>query len=143
MEKVIDVLDRMYPQFNTVSPHHAVSDALYQMCCENVDYLIVLADEKFLGILTEHDIAKKALLANMPLTEMKVSDLMNREVPVATANDSVSHCMHLLDRYNTRYLAIYDGFDFKGVISSYDLIQQSINKRKVAFGQLLERNEYP
>lgn len=143
MEKVVDVLDRMYPQFNTVSPHHAVSDALYQMCCENADYLIVLDNDKFVGVLTEHDIAKKVLLANLALTEIKVGDFMNRDVPVATANDSVSHCMHLLDRYNTRYLAIYDGFDFKGVISSYDLIQQSINKRRVTFGQLLERNEYP
>ena len=46
MEKVADVLDRKYPQFNTVSPRCLVSDALYQMASENVDHLIVLEDEK-------------------------------------------------------------------------------------------------
>jgi hypothetical protein len=48
MQKIADILSRNYPQFNTVVPHCLVSDALYQMSSENVDYLIVMEDDKFL-----------------------------------------------------------------------------------------------
>ena len=61
MEKIAEVLARKYPQFNTVIPDCLVSDALYQMRCENVDYLIVMEDEKFHGVISDHDIAGRIL----------------------------------------------------------------------------------
>ena len=143
MEKVAEVLDRKYPQFNTVSPQHSISDALYQMCCENIDYLIVLENDKFTGILTEHDVANKVLLANKPLTDITVNEFMNRNVPVATSNDSVEYCMQVLDQHNAHHLAIYDRFTFKGVISLYDLMKQTLSKRDATFAHAAERHEYP
>lgn len=133
MEKVADVLDRKYPQFNTVSPRCLVSDALYQMASENVDHLIVLEDEKFMGILTDHDIASKVLFDERPLKNIQVKEFMNRTLPVATSEDSLEYCMQLMERFNARHLAVYDSFIFKGVVSSHDIIQQALSKRKETF----------
>ena len=56
MEKIAEVLNQKYPQFNTILYNRSVTDALFQMRCENVDYLIVLDEaENFLGLLTEND----------------------------------------------------------------------------------------
>lgn len=133
MEKVADVLDRKYPQFNTVAPESFVSDALYQMACENVDHLIVLNDDKFLGILTDHDIASKVLFDERPLKSIPVKEFMTRALPVATLEDSLEHCMQLMERFNTRHLAVYDSFVFRGVVSSDDLLKQALNKRRETF----------
>lgn len=133
MEKVADVLGRKYPQFNTVSPEHFVSDALYQMCCENVDFLIVLDNDKFLGVLSSADIAARVLFINKPLKEIKVKEFMNQSLPVATSNDSIEYCMQLMERFNAKYLAIYDQFTFKGVVSSHDLMQEALSKRNTVF----------
>ena len=133
MERVADVLGRKFPQFNTISPNHLVSDALYQMAAENVDFLIVLDDERFTGIESSSDIANKVLLADKPLKQAKVCECTNRNLPVATLNDSVDYGMELLERYNTKYLAVYDHFDFKGVVTSYDLIQQAMSIRRPAY----------
>ena len=133
MEKVADVLDRKYPQFNTVSPNCFVSDALYQMACENVDHLIVLEDDKFMGVLTDHDIAGKVLFDERPLKKIAVREFMNRTLPVATSEDSLEHCMQLMERFNAKHLAVYDNFVFKGVVSSHDLMQQALSKRKETF----------
>ena len=130
MEKVADVLGRKFPQFNTVHPNHLVSDALYQMAAENVDYLIVLDDERFTGIICSNDIANKVLLADKQLKDVKVCDCTNKNLPVVTLNDSVEYSMELLERYNAKYLAVYDSFDFKGIVSSSDLMQQTLSKRK-------------
>ena len=130
MEKLADVLGRKYPQFNTVSPDHLVSDALYQMAAENVDYLIVLDEENFSGIITSTDIANKVLLADRSLKQTKVRDCINRNLPVATLNDSLEYGMELLENYSTKYLVIYDRFDFKGIVTSFDLMHQALSKRK-------------
>jgi signal-transduction protein with cAMP-binding, CBS, and nucleotidyltransferase domain len=127
MEKVADLLTRKYPQFNTAVSNCLVSDALYQMSCENVDYLIVMKDNKFKGIITEHDIASKILYENRPLNKIEVKEFMNVALPVATPDASLQSCMQLMERFNVRHLVIYEQFEFKGVISTYDLMQEALN----------------
>jgi CBS domain-containing protein len=144
MEKVADVLDRKYPQFNTVSSNCLVSDALYQMSCENVDHLIVMEEDKFVGVLTDHDIASKVLFDERPLKNIPVKEFMTRTLPVATSEDSLEHCMQLMERFNARHLAIFDSFVFRGVVSSEDLMKQALNKRRETFEEKTSvRQGYP
>lgn len=133
MEQVADLLARIYPQFNTIAANCLVSDALYQMCCENVDYLIILEENKFKGIITDHDIASRILFENRPLKEIEVREFMNTALPVVTPESSLHSCMKLMERYNVRHLAIYDHFDFKGVVSSYELMQEALNNKSGLF----------
>jgi predicted transcriptional regulator len=135
------ILDAKYPQFNTTTPEHLLTDALYQMCCENVEYLIVLEADQFIGLLSEHDITQKILTADKPLNRLRVGDLMNRNLPVASATDSIDYTMQLLDRYNTRYLAIYDGLEFKGVVSETDLLKSAIDQFQLI--TVAEERAYP
>jgi CBS domain-containing protein len=142
MERIADVLARKFPQFNTVVPECLISDALYQMCCENVDFLIVLENDKFQGIITDHDIAAKILFEDRPLNKIHVKEFMSRTLPVTTSETSLRHCMQLMERYNVRHLAIFDRFDFKGVISSDDLMHQQAMERQVE-EESYERQGYP
>ena len=135
MEKVTELLARKYPQFNTASLNCLVSDALYQMCCENVDYLIIMEDDKFKGIITDLDIASKILFENRPLNRIEVKEFMNTSLPVITSDASLQSCMQLMERFNSRYVAVYDRFEFRGVISSYDLMQEAIQKPSTFFAE--------
>lgn len=144
MEKIADVLDRKYPQFNTVTPDCFVSDALYKMCSENVDYLIVLEDNKFQGIITDHDIASKILFEHRPLNRIEVREFMSRTLPVATSDSSLEYSMQLMERYNVRHLAIFDRFTFRGVISSYDLMQEAFSQRSSNYEESVNKRQgYP
>jgi CBS domain-containing protein len=144
MEKIADVLARKYPQFNTVIPDCLVSDALYQMCCENVDFLIVMENDRFQGIISDHDIASRILFEDRPLNKITVKEFMSRGVPVATSDTSVAQCMQLMDRYNVRHLAIFDHFDFKGVISSSELMHEALSEMGVSSEEIeIKRQGYP
>lgn len=136
MEKVADVLGRKYPQFNTTTPDHLVSDALYQMCAENVDFLIVLENERFSGILSSNEIANKVVFLDKPLKEVFVKELMNTNLPVVTLHDSIEYCMQLLEQYRAKYLVVYDHFDFKGVVTGQDIIQEALSKRNTVFADV-------
>jgi predicted transcriptional regulator len=140
MERVSDVLRHKYPQFNTIAPNRSITDALHQMQAENVDHLIVMEDDRFVGVLTEHDITSKIIYQASRLDTATVKDFMSTYLPVATMSDSLEHCMQLMEKYNMRHLAIYERFTFKGVISSHDLINQVLLKRKAVFDELEEQN---
>ena len=144
MEQVSELLARKYPQFNTASADCLVSDALYQMCCENVDYLIIMEDDKFKGIITDHDIASKILFENRPLNKIEVREFMNTSLPVITSDASLQSCMQVIERFNSRHLVIYDRFEFRGVVSSYDLMQEAIQKPSIFFAEAEQpRRGYP
>ena len=138
MERIADVLRLKTPQFNTISSDRNILDALHQMRCEQIDFLIVLDDdERFIGILTDHDIAEK-LFRFRDLESATVRDFMSTNLPVSSSNDSLEYCMQLMERYNVSYLAIYDGFEFFGVVSMNDLMKQALSKRKDTFTEQAE-----
>lgn len=141
MERIAEVLARKFPQFNTVVPSCLVSDALYQMRCENVDFLIVIENDRFQGIITDHDIAAKILFEDRPLNRIHVKEFMSRTLPVATLETSITHCMQLMERYNVRHLAIFDRFDFQGVVSSDDLMHEAVTHQPEE--ENLVRQGYP
>ena len=141
MERIAEVLASKFPQFNTVVPNCLVSDALYQMRCENVDFLIVIENDRFQGIITDHDIAAKILFEDRPLNRIHVKEFMSRTLPVATPETSITHCMQLMERYNVRHLAIFDRFDFQGVVSSDDLMHEAVTHQPEE--ENLVRQGYP
>jgi signal-transduction protein with cAMP-binding, CBS, and nucleotidyltransferase domain len=144
MEKVSDLLARKFPQFNTATANCLVSDALYQMCCENVDYLIVLEGNKFKGIITEHDIVSRILFENRPLNQIHITEFVNTSLPVVTPDASLQSCMQMIERFNARHLAVYDRFEFKGVVCSHDLMQEALHSNKQFFAEEEEpRKGYP
>ncbi len=145
MEKIADVLRRKFPQFNTIKAERSISDALYQMSCENVDYLIVQDEnERFMGILTEHDIASKVLTVTKDLDNVIVLEFLTRTLPVATIDDSLEYALQLLENHNMKFLAVYDQFTFKGVLSAQDLIKQALSRRQNLFADLQKHHQgYP
>ncbi len=136
MEKITTILDKKQTHFNRISPECSVSHALSRMSTENTEYLIVLdEDEKFLGLLTEHDIARKTIFSNQPIDELCVREMMNTKIPFADVDDTVEHCMRLMKRHNTRYLPVFEGFGFRGIVSSDDILEEAVSNRNGIFDE--------
>jgi signal-transduction protein with cAMP-binding, CBS, and nucleotidyltransferase domain len=134
MEKITNILSKKQPHFHTVSPQTSLSDALNQMCCENVEYLVVIDEEdRYMGLISEHEIASKVIAANKSLTKTKVKETMNLRLPFATTEDTVEKCMRLLQQHHVRYLPVFEGFQFWGIVSSEDILEEAVNNRMEIF----------
>ena len=134
MENVTVLLSKKQSHFNKISPNSSISDALCRMSCQNIDYLIVMDDdERFLGLLTDHDIATKTVFANKSITSTKVKQMMNTRWPVADADDTVEDCMKLMSRYNVRYVPVFKNLSFLGVVSTDDILQEAVSHRSKIF----------
>lgn len=124
MERLSDLLELRFQKFNTITNNALVSDALYQMCSENMDYLVVLNEEgRFQGVISDHDIATKVLFATRPLNRIEAREFMNRCLPVAESDNSIQYGLQLIEKYSALHLAVFDSFDFRGVISARELMQ--------------------
>lgn len=139
MEKVITILARKQPYFNTVSSDTAVNEALHKMNCENSDYLIVMDNDRFLGLLSEHDIFSKAMMKKLPLDRMTVRETMSTGFPIVDSEETVESCLKLMQVFKVHYLPVFENFRFCGVISSDDILQEAVNNREGIFDEEKDR----
>lgn len=106
------------------------------MNCEKTDHLVVIDEEdRFLGVITEHDIASKAVLEKMSLTKTLVRKLVNKELPIASTDDTVEQCLRRMQQYHVKLLPVFDGLRFKGVVSSDDILKQAASSRSRIFDE--------
>lgn len=139
MEKITCILDRKLTHFLTISPHSTAANALNKMCCENVEYLVVIDDDDhYIGLLSEHDISAGVVFTNKLLAKTKVIDIMNKRLPVATADDTVEKCMRLMRQHHVRYLPVFENFHFKGIVSSDDILEEAVHNRQEIFDTIVE-----
>ena len=134
MEKISPILARKQHHFNSILSGCTLKDALSKMNCENSCYLIVVDDDDhFLGLLTEHEIAGKGMLNKKTADKISVDELMNTNLPVASANDTVEDCMKLMCQHHISQVPVFDEHTFKGIISVDDLLQEVMLMRNEVF----------
>jgi signal-transduction protein with cAMP-binding, CBS, and nucleotidyltransferase domain len=140
MEKITSILAKKEPHFHTVSPTSSVDKALSQMCCENVEYLIVMdMNERYIGLITEHDITTKVLFVNKNSNNTTVESVMNRRLPAATTEDTVENCMQMMRQHKVRYLPVFENFSFRGIVSADDILEEAVRNRTEIFDTELKK----
>ena len=134
MEKISPILARKQHRFNSILSGCTLKDALSKMNCENSTYLIVVDNhDHFLGLLTEHEIAGKGILNKKTADKIRVDELMNTSLPVASPDDTVEDCMKLMCQHHINQLPVFDEINFKGIISVDDLLREVMLMRNEVF----------
>ncbi|MBI5370684.1 MAG: CBS domain-containing protein [Sphingobacteriales bacterium] len=134
MEKINEILARQQPHFKNIEPGCSVSDALCRMSTYNTEYLIVMDEtDNFLGLITEHDVASKALFMNRSLTDTRVMDILNTQLPFADAGDTLEQCMTVMKKHHVKFLPVFSNLQFRGIVSTDDILDEAVNHRSEIF----------
>jgi CBS domain-containing protein len=128
MSKIKEILQKKGPNFNVVTPNTKVVEALNIMKSENLSYVVVMDDGKYLGIMSERDYTHKIKLQGKQSELTVVKEIMSTDYPVIGFEEQLQRCMVLMNVYKTRYLPIFDEMEFKGVITMNDLMREVIEK---------------
>ena len=139
MEKITSILAKKETHFFTVSPGSSADAALSRMCHENVEYLIVMEEGNYVGLITEHDITK-AVVTKKQLTKTNVGEIMNNRLPAVTTDDTVERCMQLMRQHHVRYLPVFEIHSFRGIVSTDDIIEEAVNNRMEIFDAVVRRD---
>ncbi len=136
MKKAADILARKGTGVISITPNTTVLDAIKLMADKNIGSVIVMEDNKFLGIMTERDYSRKVILKGKSSTDTLVSEIMSVEFPLISPADTIEHCMELMTGNNIRYLPVYEDDSICGIISMQDVVKQTILRQEETISQL-------
>jgi CBS domain-containing protein len=100
--------------------------ALQTMAEKNVGLLVVLEQERLVGIVSERDCARRAVLAGKPLDTTPVSDIMITDVVTVGLAQTFADCLRLMHQHGIRHLLVMDGGQVVAVVSIRDLLREAV-----------------
>jgi CBS domain-containing protein len=111
----------------SISPHATLADVVDKLVKHNCGSLLVCEEEdcmKMLGIITERDILRACVAGNAPFNQIRVSDVMSRDLVTGTPTDSVQDAMGVMTDHRIRHLPILDDESrLIGLVSIGDLVK--------------------
>ena len=119
-----------------VTPRTSVQEAARLMKTEDVGALPVIESDssrKLVGIVTDRDIAIRAVADGRDLGSVTVSDVMSKSATTAKATDSVDDVMKVMGREQVRRIPIVDDRDqLVGIVSQADVVLKAKSDSKSA-----------
>jgi CBS domain-containing protein len=138
MKKVTDILSRKGKKIISVTPETTVIESLRVMNDLNIGSVIVLENDKYVGLMTERDYARKVALRGKSSKETLVADIMTTNLPSVHPSDTIDHCMQLFTVNNVRYLPVFEEEQLVGIVSINDVVSETILSQEETITSLKE-----
>jgi CBS domain-containing protein len=106
MTTVRQLLDQKGKTIWSIEPDATVFDAVAKMAEKNVGSLLVMDDDKLIGIITERHYARKVVLKDKTSPTIPVRDIMESEVIAVLPEQSVEQCMAIMTEKRVRHLPV-------------------------------------
>ncbi len=106
------------------------------MADQNIGSIMVVDNDRYLGIMTERDYSRKVILKGKSSTDTKVSEIMSEDLPRVNPSDSIEYCMQLMSDKNIRYLPVFENEKLVGIVSINDLVRETILTQQETISQL-------
>lgn len=114
----------------SISPDITVYNALEIMVEKNVSALVVMENEKLVGIFSERDYARKVILKGKSSRDTQIGDIMTEDVITVSPESTIEECMQLMTNNFIRHLPVMAESKLVGIVSIGDLVKFIIDEQK-------------
>jgi CBS domain-containing protein len=136
IDTIRSVLGQKGGEVWSVSPESSVYQAIDMMADKQVGALLVMAEGKLVGVISERDYARKVILKGRASKEIQVKEIMTSPVIFVTPKETVDECMTIMTRRRIRHLPVVDDDKVVGIVSIGDLVKCIISEQEVAIQHL-------
>jgi CBS domain-containing protein len=126
-DTVGSILQHKGHQVWSVSPDDSVLEAIGLMADKGVGALVVIADQRMVGIISERDYARKVVLQGRSSKDTRVEDIMTRQVFSVGPSHTVDECLAIVTSKRIRHLPVVQGETVVGIVSIGDLVRRVIS----------------
>jgi CBS domain-containing protein len=120
----------------SVSPDTMVYEAVQMMAEKNVGALLVIENDRLVGIISERDYTRKVVLKGKSSKQTPVREILSGQVIHVTPGHSVEDCLRLMTDHRIRHLPVLDEGRILGVVSIGDLVNWIISAQTTTIDQL-------
>lgn len=128
--KVSDILQTKGSKVHSITSGVTVFEALKAMRENNIGALLVIEDEKLLGIISERDYARKIALLGKSSPDTLVKEIMTEKIISIGPDDNIEKCMELMSEKHIRHLPVIKADKVIGIISIGDVVIAIIASQK-------------
>ncbi len=136
MRTVQQLLDDKGHDIQTIHPDDSVFDAIQKLAAANIGSLIVIEDDRPVGIFTERDYARNVILKGKSSPTTQIREVMTTRVIYVQPSQTVEECMAIMTDKHIRHLPVLRDEKLIGMISIGDLVKSIIADQKFTIEQL-------
>jgi CBS domain-containing protein len=120
----------------TARPEEPVFNSLKVMADNNVGALVVVKEEKVVGIFSERDFLQITVKHGKLPLDTPIKELMSSRVCYVRPEQTIEECMALMTEKRTRHLPVIDGEKLIGIVSIGDVVKNIIAEKEFSIHQL-------
>jgi CBS domain-containing protein len=136
MPSILQVLASKGSRVWSISPDATVFAGLTLMADKNIGALLIVENDRPVGIMSERDYARKIILEGRLSRDTQIRSIMTTRLVRVHPSDTVEHAMGLMTREHIRHLPVMDGDSVLGLVSIGDLVKAMINQQQFTIEQL-------
>jgi CBS domain-containing protein len=136
MKTVHQLLESKGGMVISIASSETVIDALRVMAQREIGAVLVVDNNRLVGIMSERDYARKVILRGRSSQDTTVREIMTERVIYVRPEQTVPECMALMTEKRIRHLPVLDGDRLVGVLSLGDLVKETISEQQFIIQQL-------
>ncbi len=125
MVKIRDLVKEKGNRVYAVPGDMRLSEATNIMADKNVGALIVVNEDKSIGMFTERDVLK-FVASGVDFQAKQVGEMVATDIFIAEASDDLEYAMSIMIQKNIRHLPVLDEGKLVGVLSMRDVVKVQV-----------------
>ena len=119
-----------------IGPNASVFEAVQLMALKSIGALLVMENDRIVGIVSERDYARKIVLLARSSRDTPLRDIMTTSVMYVRPDQTCEECMALMTENRLRHLPVLQDGNLIGLVSIGDLVKHIISEQKFVIDQM-------
>jgi CBS domain-containing protein len=126
--KVETVLAAKGREVASINPSATLATVAQRLRLEGIGSLVVLEEGRLAGMISERDVVHAFAAHRAEAAELKVADVMARDLVTCRPEDSLTRVLGLMTRHRVRHLPVLEGGRLVGLISIGDAVKHRLDE---------------
>jgi len=128
-ESMSELLEEHHAVIHSVDPDISVTECVGQMNEQQIGAMLVMKEDRLLGIFTERDAITRVLGAGLEPSYTKVSAVMSNNPISITPSTTLDEAMAIVSNQRIRHLPVVQDGQVLGMVSAGDLTHWLVEDR--------------
>ena len=120
------IADKKNKEVISIAPNRPVIDALIILAEYKIGALVVMNQDKMVGIFSERDYAREVVLKGKSSKITTIEEVMTKNVLVGQGKDTFEKVMSVMTEHHIRHLPIMENNKLIGMLSLGDVAKEII-----------------
>jgi len=107
----------------TIDKDQTAQEAAKIMSEKSIGCIVVMDEEKAVGIATERDILRKVVAKNLDASEVRMEDIMSKPLTTIRADTTIVEAIRMMQKNDVRHLPITQKEELVGMVTQRDLLR--------------------